>query len=68
MDFARWSLRRSKSRAAAQDIIEPYLIRYGFFQFALRGRLATGHGLSSLTLPEPSLDHARLGRFDHGDD
>jgi Holliday junction resolvasome RuvABC ATP-dependent DNA helicase subunit len=38
---------RSKPRAAAQDIMEPYLIRYGFLQFALRGRLTTGHGLSS---------------------
>jgi Holliday junction resolvasome RuvABC ATP-dependent DNA helicase subunit len=48
---------RSKPHAAAEDIIEPYLIRYGFLQFALRGRLTTGHGLSSfdLTLPEPSL-------------
>jgi Holliday junction resolvasome RuvABC ATP-dependent DNA helicase subunit len=50
---------RSKPRAAAQDIMEPYLIRYGFLQFALRGRLPTGHGLSSFDpSPEPSLDPA----------
>ena len=59
---------RSKRRAAAQDIIEPYLIRYGFCNSPCAVGWPPATAFRHLTLSEPSLAPAQLGRFDHGDD